>query len=58
METDIKGANDFGIDSVLITGGILSNILGVKYGETADKNKLETVCKNYQLFPKFVIPGL
>ncbi len=58
METDIKGANDFGIDSVLITGGILSNILGVKYGQVADKNKLETVCKNYQLFPKFVIPGL
>lgn len=58
METDIKGANDFGIDSVLITGGILSNKLNIKYGETADKNKLETICKNYQLYPKFVLPGL
>ena len=58
LETDIKGAHDFGIDAVLITGGILSNILGVKYGQVANKNKLETVCKNYQLFPKFVIPGL
>lgn len=58
METDIKGANDFGIDSVLITGGILSNKLNVKYGQVADKNKVETICKNYQLSPKFVIPGL
>lgn len=58
METDIKGANDFGIDSALVTGGILSNKLGIKYGQVADKNKLETVCKNYQLFPKFVIPSL
>lgn len=58
LETDIKGAVDFGIDSVLITGGILSNKLGVKYGQIADKNKLETICKNYQLFPNFVIPGL
>ncbi len=58
METDIKGAVDFGIDSVLITGGILSNKLQIKYGEMADKNKLETICKNYQLYPTFVIPGL
>lgn len=58
METDIKGAIDFGVDCVLIPGGILSNKLQVKYGEQVDKNKLETICKNYQLFPKFVIPGL
>ncbi|MDX2082664.1 MAG: TIGR01459 family HAD-type hydrolase [Rickettsiales bacterium] len=58
LETDIKGAVDFGIDCALVTGGILSNKLGTKYGEIADKNKLETICKNYQLFPKFVIPGL
>ncbi len=58
METDIKGAVDFGIDSVLIPGGILSNKLQVKYGQQVDKNKLETICKNYQLFPKFVILSL
>lgn len=58
METDIKGAVDYGIDSALITGGILSNILNVKYGQTADKNKLEIVCKNYQIYPKFVLSGL
>lgn len=58
METDIKGAADFKIDAALVTGGILANTLGIKYGEMADKNKLEIVCKNYQLYPKFVIPSL
>ncbi len=58
METDIKGATDFMIDCALVTGGILSNKLGVKYGQLADKNKLEMVCKNYHFLPKFVIPGL
>jgi HAD superfamily hydrolase (TIGR01459 family) len=58
METDIKGASDFGIDSVLITGGILSNPLGIKYWQTADKNKLAVICDSYQIFPKFVISNL
>ncbi|NBV06942.1 MAG: TIGR01459 family HAD-type hydrolase [Proteobacteria bacterium] len=58
METDIKGAVDFGIDCALVTGGILSKQLAIKYGEVADKNKVETICKNYQIFPKFVIPSL
>jgi HAD superfamily hydrolase (TIGR01459 family) len=58
LETDIKGAGDFGIDSLLVTGGILANSLGIKYWQTADKTKLEKVCDSYQLFPKFVIPSL
>ncbi len=58
METDIKGASDFGIDSLLVTGGILANSLGISYEQTADQSKLETVCNQYQLFPKFVISNL
>lgn len=58
LETDIKGANDFGIDSLLITGGILANSLGINYLQTADKNKLEAICTTYQAFPKFVISSL
>ncbi|MBU6339833.1 MAG: TIGR01459 family HAD-type hydrolase [Rickettsiales bacterium] len=58
LETDIKGANNFKIDCALVTSGILSNKLHIKYGETADKNKLEVICKNYNLFPTFVIPKL
>jgi len=58
LETDIKGANDFHIDSVLITGGILANSLGINHQQTADKARLEAVCKSHQLFPKFVISSL
>ncbi len=58
LETDIKGANDFGIDNVLVTGGILANSLGIKYWQDADKNRLEKVCHSYHCFPKFVISNL
>ncbi len=55
LETDIKGANAFGIDNILVTGGILSKSLGIRYDEVADKSKLEAICNEYQIFPKFVI---
>ncbi len=58
LETDIKGANDFGIDSLLITGGILANQLGVKYWQDADEKKLEKICQEYRTFPKFIISNL
>jgi len=58
LETDIKGANDFGIDSILITGGILSNPLQIKFWEDAKKEKLEEICQSYNTFPKFVISNL
>lgn len=58
METDIKGAGDFGIDSLLITGGILSNTLEINYQQTADRGKLEKICDQHQTFPKFVISNL
>lgn len=57
LETDIKGAHDFGIDNILVTGGILTNSLGITYNQTADKSKLEAICSKYKLFPKFVIPS-
>lgn len=58
LETDIKGANDFGIDSLLVTGGILANTLGIHHQQTADKARLEAVCNSHELFPKFVISNL
>lgn len=58
METDIKGAVDFGIDSVLVTGGILCNKLGVRYGEEANHSKVEAICESYKIFPKYIIPNL
>lgn len=58
LETDIKGALKSGIDSALVTGGILSNRLGIKHGQVADKEKLEEICKEYDVYPKFVLPAI
>jgi HAD superfamily hydrolase (TIGR01459 family) len=58
IETDIKGARDFGIDMALVTGGILCNQLGVKYGEQCEGKKLLEICNHYGIFPTFVIPKI
>lgn len=58
METDIRGAINFKIDCALITGGILSNTLGIRHGQIADKIKLEAICQNYKLFPQFILPKI
>jgi len=58
LETDIKGANDFGVDAILATCGILANSLQIKQGEEADPVRLQTLCKNQNTFPKFVISSL
>lgn len=58
METDIKGAFDFGIDSALVTSGILCNKLGVTYGQKADESRLQKICDDYKLYPNYVIQTL
>jgi len=62
LETDIKGANAFGIDSLLLTGGILSDVLKIKHDQDPSvsniKNKLEDIVKQSQTSPKFVISNL
>lgn len=58
METDIKGAYDFGIDSVLVTGGILCNKLGVYDGQEADPDKVKEICESYKVFPTYVLNRL
>ena len=58
METDIKGASDFKIDSILVTGGILAKQLGIKFWEVAENEKLNKICNNYNLFPNYIISNL
>jgi HAD superfamily hydrolase (TIGR01459 family) len=58
LETDIKGSNDAGIDSVLVTGGILSNQLQIKFWQDASESKLKKICYSYETFPKFIISNL
>lgn len=58
METDIAGAKDFNIDSVLVSGGILANQLAIKFHQDPNMEKLTGICQKYQIFPQFVISNL
>lgn len=58
METDIKGANAFGIDSILVTGGILAKQLNIQFHQNADEKKLVEICQHYGFSPQFVISNL
>jgi len=49
LDTDIRGAADFGIDSVLITGGILKN-------HTAQE--IEKICRVRNISPTYMMPSL
>lgn len=52
LETDISGANDFGIDSLLITGGILSNLIDNNLPEKEFTVELIKICSKYNSSPK------
>ncbi len=54
LHTDIKGANQNGLDSLLITSGMHINELGITIGEEANINKLSALCENYSATPNFV----
>ena len=58
METDINGASNFKIDSILVTGGILAKQLGIKFWEVAENEKLNKICNNYNIFPNYIISNL
>lgn len=58
METDIAGAKEFAIDSILVTGGILANQLAIKFHQDPNMEKLTGICQKYQIFPQFVISNL
>ena len=58
LDTDIKGASDFKIDSILVTGGILSTDLGIKFWQVAEDEKLNKICNSYKIFPNYIISNL
>jgi HAD superfamily hydrolase (TIGR01459 family) len=58
LETDIKGANDAGVFSVLATSGILAEKLFISPGETPLPEHVQAVCAIVDIYPKAVIPGL
>ncbi len=56
LDTDIKGANNFDIDSYLIAGGILGEELGIKHGQLPSPDKLQKVCDRAAVAPTGVLP--
>lgn len=58
IHTDIKGARNFGIDSLLVTGGLLSVNLKVQYHETIALEKIKQIYGSDHDFPNFVISNL
>jgi len=57
LHTDIDGAKDHGIFSVLVTGGILADELGAKYGEFPDLKQLLNICTKEGVTPDVIIPA-
>ena len=53
LETDISGANEFGIDNLLLTGGILSNSINNNLPEKEFTVELIKICNKYNSKPKF-----
>lgn len=57
INTDIKGANDSGIDSILVVkSGIHVDELWNYDTNSIDDSKLKSFTEKYQVTPKFVIP--
>ena len=51
--TDIKGANDGGFDSLLVTGGVLK----VRYGEAITEADTREICNIAKVNPTYVLDG-
>ena len=55
LETDIAGGNIVGINTVLVTSGILSQELNTKYKEMPDKELLYKIIKRSKFTPDAVV---
>jgi len=58
FETDIKGAQAFGLDSAFVGGGIHRGDLEIQEGELPRPELMERLCERYGVTPTYVIPGL
>lgn len=57
LETDIKGANNQSLTSILIASGILAEQLHIKHGEMPNTATLETLCKQQEIIPNGILPA-
>ena len=56
LATDIAGAGAAGLDSLLVTGGLLANAWGVERTLAPDEARLEAACREAEATPTAVIP--
>lgn len=57
IHTDVAGANNAGIYSVLCAGGILAKDLQIKFGEMPSKENLKILCDKDGAVPRAVVPA-
>lgn len=58
LHHDIKGANEAGVQSVLITGGIHATELGLgSFGDIADLPSVQALASKYGAYPSYVLPA-
>ena len=58
LRTDILGANGVGLDSILVTGGIHAESLGIAPGELPPLDRLDALCAAAGAQPDAAIAGL
>ena len=56
FRTDVIGAKNAGLKSVLVAGGIYADPMGIKAGEMPSESAFEKVAANYAQRPDFVMP--
>lgn len=57
IETDIAGANNAKIDSLLVLNGVYHGKFGLLESKNLNKQPLLKICKKYQSFPNYIIPN-
>ncbi|WCJ21881.1 Haloacid dehalogenase-like hydrolase (HAD) superfamily protein [Euphorbia peplus] len=58
LHHDIKGANEAGIESAFITGGVHADELGIgNFGEVADLSCVQALANKYEAYPSYVLPA-
>jgi len=58
LQTDIPGGQGYGIDTIMILGGVHRAALGTEWGVLPDPETLAALCAEYGLAPTYAIPRM
>lgn len=56
LDTDIEGGNQAGIDTMLVSSGVIGKQMDLSFGENLDISQLENLCAKNQM-PRYVLPS-